>query len=145
MPADIYSVWGPFKTDHADIIFKKKLQAGTSQFLDELGTTYQNCIVEAFEDHLLRYFYYRLQNIFVRLWILIPLNLFQKSVAISTNAKGNSSMSATPEKAYKCLEYILKQYEQNRNQYHPFDVQGLPLPRLFSILPSLRCTGALKK
>lgn len=69
MPADILSVWGPFKTDHGDIVFKKKLQAGASQCLaeacTELATSYQNCIVETFEDRLLRYFYYRLQNIFV--------------------------------------------------------------------------------
>lgn len=48
------------------------------------------------------------------------------------------SMSAAPEKVYKCLEYILKQYEQDHDQYHPFDVRRLPLPRLFSILPSPR-------
>lgn len=45
------------------------------------------------------------------------------------------TLSSAPERAYKCLEYILNQYEDEHSQHHLFDVRRLPLPRLFTILP----------
>jgi hypothetical protein len=45
------------------------------------------------------------------------------------------NLSSAPEKAYKCLEYILNQYEDEHELHHAFDVRRLPIPRLFSILP----------
>ncbi|KAK4510683.1 dTDP-fucopyranose mutase [Mucor velutinosus] len=40
------------------------------------------------------------------------------------------------ESVYKCLEHILNQYEGEHELHHAFDVRRLPIPRLFSILPT---------
>lgn len=45
------------------------------------------------------------------------------------------TLSHSPENAYKCLEYILNQYEDEHSRHVPSDVRRLPLPRLFTILP----------
>lgn len=47
-----------------------------------------------------------------------------------------ATLSSSPEKAYKCLEYILNQYENEHSHFQPFHVRRLPLPRLFTILPT---------
>ncbi|KAI9481458.1 MAG: hypothetical protein EXX96DRAFT_618384 [Benjaminiella poitrasii] len=45
------------------------------------------------------------------------------------------TLSFAPKSAYKALEYILNQYEDEHSQHHPFDVRRLSLPGLFAILP----------
>ncbi|OAD77845.1 hypothetical protein PHYBLDRAFT_164735 [Phycomyces blakesleeanus NRRL 1555(-)] len=41
---------------------------------------------------------------------------------------------SAPENVYKCLEYILNQYEGKHELNYAFDIRRLPIPRLFSIL-----------
>lgn len=45
------------------------------------------------------------------------------------------TLSSTPEKLYKCLEFILNRYEDEHLRYHPTDIRRRPLPKLFNILP----------
>ncbi|GAA5802847.1 hypothetical protein HPULCUR_008322 [Helicostylum pulchrum] len=45
-----------------------------------------------------------------------------------------TTLSSAPEKVHKCLKFILDQYDGHAH-HCLFDVQRLPLPRLFHILP----------
>ena len=69
LPPNMNAVWDAFRSVYPSIVYNKVLAPGTSQCLaeacNELATSYQNSIVEGFEERLLNFLYYRLQHIFM--------------------------------------------------------------------------------
>jgi hypothetical protein len=69
IPSDILVVWDRFRSAHRAIVYDKIIGGGASQCIaeacTELATSYQNNIVENFEERLLKYLYCKLQNIFM--------------------------------------------------------------------------------
>ena len=69
LPPGMLDDWNNFRRQHPTILYKVDLASGNSQCLSEaclqVSVTYSNAVVETFEQRVMSYLYYLVQNIYM--------------------------------------------------------------------------------